>query len=592
MGDDRTLHNLVSEMSIEERNTLLATISGKYSFSKEPLYEDSPQDQVKDRSEAIEDQFTRLPWYRHLWFFILGLLKTVSPVKAFEENRIIKLGKEIDARFPGSFDYKQNLLLPLFYKALTDLKTGARFFYTALDSSVHRDKGAFYAFLVSLEMEDIHRRLQTETAPQHIIEQYPDATELELQQLALHEMEEILQTITEEQRCAMYANARSLYCLKELASFLYDRLLLAFEFEPSLQGYICSVRAVKDQLATLNDILHSFKDPPPMALIESLFVFILNEQEYDAAELQNILAQAEDSLVAIRVFNKQIPLTLILRCANRDVTLGPQVISGGEDWFMTFQGYWKEYIEGQFAEYLKRRRRQGLFESFNYFLKGKDLQYLEYAESEANPEGMPTEGFFSLSFLRTFYSVVFMTDINMVLRSILLEGDFYKREQRTAFTEYYNNLIKLEDDIKRFDYNLSPAGSYGKRYSLAHGDSSVPSKRRKIQIAIEDASTEAREIIARAKSSIEELLIILEAIIHKGSDGKYTILANMSHFIDRRTVVTGDALGKQDEPSKPAVSASKSAAFINSMLDVIQKLHKAQQSLVDIHVTELDNIHP
>ncbi|MDR2798909.1 MAG: DUF5312 domain-containing protein [Treponema sp.] len=585
MGEeDRTFHQLVSEMTVEERNNLLASISEKYTFSKEPLYEDSLQGNPKATSTTIEDQFNRLPWYRHIWFFILSLFKSITSIKAFEENRIVNLGKEIASRFPDAFNYKRNWLLPLFHKALTDLKNGARFFYTALDSSVHRDKGAFYAFLVSLEMEDIHCQLQTQTVPQRISEEYPDASEIEWQQLAFHEMEKILVEITAEQREAMYANARSLYCLKELASFLYDRLLLAFEFEPSVDGSICSVKVVQDQLLTLNNILYSFKEPPSMALIESLFVFILNEQEYDAVELQNILVKAEDSLAAIRDFNRQIPLTLILRCASLDITLEPQAISGGEDWFVVFQDYWKKHIDEQFGSFQQDRHRQKLFESFTYFLRGKNLRILEYAESESNPDGMPVQGIFSLSFLLTFYTVVFITEINGVLRDILLNGDFYKREHRTAFTEHYNTLIKLEDTIKGFDYNLSPSGAYGKRYVQGSNEVSVSVKRRKMQVAFEEASNEAVEIISRTKSSIEGLLTILEAIVRKDPDGQYTALANMSRFIERNT--GGPLKGEQ---SNQVVSQPKEATFITSVVEVIQKLHQTLQILADIDVTELDN---
>ncbi|MDR3114835.1 MAG: DUF5312 domain-containing protein [Treponema sp.] len=584
--ENRTFHHLVSELSAEERNILLASISEKYTFSKEPLYEDSLHDNPAGMPATVEDQFTRLPWYRHLWFFILSLFKTVTPMKVFEENRVVHLGKEIARRFPDSFDYKRNWLLPLFHKALADLKEGSRFFYTALDSSVHRDKGAFYAFLFSLEMEDIHAKLQTQTVPQHISEAYPDISELEWQQMAFHEMEKALAEITGEQRQLMYANARSLYCLKELASFLYDRLLLAFEFEPSIKGLICSVRAVQDQLVSLNNILYSFKEPPSMALIESLFVFMLNEQEYDAVELQNILVKAEDSLEAIRSFNRQISLTLILRCATRDITLEPRAISGGEDWFAVFQDYWRKHIEEQFESFQQDRRRKKLFETFTCFLRGKHLRLLEHAESESNPDGLPIAGIFSLSFLLTFYTVVFMTEINGVLRDILLNGDFYKREHRTAFTEHYNTLIKLEDAIKGFDYNLSPSGAYGKRYIQGSNEVSISVKRRKMQVAIEEASNEALELISRAKSSIEGLLTILEAIICKDRDGKYTTLANMSRFIERNTGVV-----LQEEQLTHAVSGpkgTKGTSFITNMVEVIQKLHQTLQILVDIDVTDLD----
>jgi hypothetical protein len=125
---------------------------------------------------------------------------------------------------------------------------------------------------------------------------------------------------------------------------------------------------------------------------------------------------------------------------------------------------------------------------------------LENMSSDQNPSGMSIKGNYCLSFLQTFYSVVFMGEINKQLRPILIDGEFLSKENKTEFTESYNNLIKLEHLIKRYDRNISEEGDYGKRYSQAKNEMlALPVKRRKIQIVLEEASHEAERIIEQTK---------------------------------------------------------------------------------------------
>jgi hypothetical protein len=567
MDESGTFNRLASELSLEERTGLLQKLTAQSEISQEPLYVENSGSPLV--SLEIEKQYEKIPWYYRILYWILAFFKSKSPLKIFEDRLVAKLGRDIEAKAPEMYDYGRNILLPEFHAKLTELKDGSRFFYTALDASVNRDKGAFYAFLASLEMGEIHRRLSTETDPAFIAEKNPNAFEMELRQIALRALEDCMSLISEEQRGLMYHNARSLYCLKELSSFLFDRVLMAFIFESAHSGPICSAGLVTDQLAALTNILFSLKQIPSMPLLESLFIFILQDHEREAgfsmeAAMRKLLSQAEESLVIIRDFNRDVPLTRILRCAERNMALSPKAISGGEDWFKVYQEYWKRHIEVRFTEYMRVRRRQDLLNSFRSFLKGTNLKLLNHVRSDHNPDGIPVSYAFSLSFLLTFYSAVFLADINKVLRQILIDGDFYKRENRTEFTESYNELVKLEDIIKKFEAELSSSGEYGKRYSSAKGDmSSLPVKRRKIQIAVEEASDEARRIVTQVRDSIKTMLNILNGILKKDPTSKYDTLANMS-------TMTG-----------------KTAVFITGITDTIQKLEKTLQLLDDIDIMEL-----
>ncbi|MDR0624607.1 MAG: DUF5312 domain-containing protein [Treponema sp.] len=564
MTEDRTLNQLVAELTLEERKNLLEKLKAQSNLSGEPLYE------VKKEAPAVQldEQYARLPWYYHIFYLIMSFFKSKAPLKLFEDGQVARLGREIDGRFPGLYNYHRGYLLPEFYQALMDLKEAARFFFTALDASVGRDKGGFYAFLGSLELGDIHRRLRTETDPGKLGEKNLGVPEAELRQIAFRAMEDALAAITGEQRNAMYHNARSLQCLKELSSFLYDRILLAFGLESAASGRTCSINVVRELLLTLNNILFSLRNPPPLPLLESLFVFLLQEKAGEPGfdmgrEMRSLLSKAENALVTIRSFNAKAPLTLILRCASRDMALSPQEVSGGEDWFLMYREYWKRHIELELADYTRLRRHQEMVNSFRYFLKGANLKVLDNVISETNPDGLPIPEAMGLSFLLTFYSAVFMGDINKTLRPILIDGEFHRRENRAEFTESYNELIKLEDDIRKFERHISPSGDYGKRYSLARQDmSSLPVKRRKVQLVLQDASGEAQKIITGARRAVQSMVNILNGILGNSSGGKYGGLGNAARLSGRGTTL------------------------VNSIGDAIQKFQKTLQLLDDIDAME------
>jgi hypothetical protein len=186
---------------------------------------------------------------------------------------------------------------------------------------------------------------------------------------------------------------------------------------------------------------------------------------------------------------------------------------------------------------------------------------LENMYSDSNPLGLSVKGTYGLSFLQTFYSVVFMGEINRIIRPILIDGEFQKRENRTEFTECYNNLIKLDDLIKRFDRDISPAGDYGKRYAQAKADmSSLPVKRRKVQIVMEEASADAAKILIQTREAMQGMVRILGGVIGK-KDENYDALSNLSRM-------------------------GKGTTFVEAITECIEQFNKSLKLLEEIDAME------
>jgi hypothetical protein len=565
MADSGSFEKLVTGLSLNERQGLLEKLKTQSTLSKGPLYY---EDDSAATAYDIQTKFSSLPWFSRFWYFILGFFKSKPPLKIFEEKRISILGNMVEERTQGLYDYEKAMLLPAFFRQITRLKEAAHFFYSALDSSVNRDRGAFFAFLGSLEMPDVHNRLQEEATPEFIAEKNPDASESEMRQMAHKTMDESFSMITEEYRNSMYFNARTLNCLKELSSFLYDRVLMSFNVNNAVGGEICSAGVVRDLLINLNNLLFSLKVIPPLTLLESLFVFILQERASELAfdsnrETRLLLAKAEDSIAVIREFNKQVPLTWILRCSTRNMSLSPKEISGGEDWFVIYRDYWKRRIDFLFTDYVKDRLHRELQDSFQSFFKGKSLRMLENAQSPSSSEGLPIKGAYALSFLYTFYSVVFIPNINWVLRTILIDGEWKKKENRSEFAESFNNLVKLEDEISKFEHEISPSGDYGKRFIQAKQDmSALPVKRRKIQIIVEEATADAQKILEFARDASESIVSLLNGILGNDIRGKYDTLSNLAKI------------------------SGKSNQFIAGIIDAIGYFEKVNTILGNIEAME------
>jgi len=565
MAESGNFDRLVSGLPMDERQNLLSKLEKQSQLSSEPLYSDNKESLP---AANIETEYTKLPWYSRFWYFILSLFKARAPIRIFEDKQVSDLGQKIDEKSPGLYDYQRALLLPAFYRQLERLKTAARFFYTTLDMSVNRDRGAFFAFLGSLEMPDVHNRLQTDTDINVIVEKNPEAPEMELRQIAFKGMDEALSAITEEYRKAMYSAARSLNCLKALSSYLFDRLIMAFGSSTSVNGETCSASVVREPLVNLCNILVSMRAVPPMPLLESLFVFSLQERTGEpgfdmSREIRGLLKKAEDSLDVIREFNKLVPLVWIIRCSGRDLSISTREISGGEDWYVVYRDYWKRHIESLFIDYMRDRRRQQLLNAFRYFLKGTSLKVLENTVSESNRDGLPVKGAFGLSFLLTFYTVVFMADINRILRPILIDGEFNKKENRVEFTESYNDLIKLEDDIRKFEQKISTSGDYGKRYIQARQEmSSLPVKRRKMQIVIEEAQDDAESILDHAREASRSMVNILSGILGRDTRTKYDTLSNLAKM------------------------AGKGNQFMTSLDETIQQFQQVLKLMDDIEAME------
>ena len=570
MSANNNLDRLVSRMNMGDRLLLLEKIRATNSVALDPPRADDKQD---DQGENLVASFRAQAWFIRILYSVIAVFAGKSALKLFMEKRMAALGKGIEKSAPGIFNYKQLQLLDGFFVSLVALKDAARFFYGVLDTSINKDRGAFYAILGSLEMSDIHRKLQRDCTPQAVMEKNPDLPQSAVKPTMLRIMEEVLSSITEESRQAMYYHARSLNNIRDLSCFLFDRLLVTFEGTPS--GHICRINtAVKELLLALDEILFSLREAPTQVLLEALFVYDLETRAAETAfnvdkEMSAILSRAQAAVSAISGFSRTVPLSKIIRCASWNTEYCPIPPGGGEDWFYVYRDYWKRQTENAFDSYAAEKKREDIRCSMEASF-GVTVQPIANASYKNGDNGFSMQYAFALSFLKAFNAVL-VSKVGPALKAINaagLEGHSAGEKEDAdslqgtvgELMNAYSDLLTCAERIRILEAKISVIGDYGRRYELAKRETEgITIKRRKMQTVQNEASEEAGGIVSGSAINMDTMIKALERICESENDNTQAGYANY----DRGT-------------------RKKNTALIAGVNSTIYSLRYAVQTLDDI----------
>ncbi len=543
MGEE-IFDRLVKNLPLDERQQLLERLSSSAHMDAGPLIREEDFGELYDPTALLAAK----PWYVRFFYQIKAIFASKSPKELFEDSLYAKLASSINASCPACFDYHRSELLAPMRDALISLRDSARFFYEAFDGSLVRDKAAFIVFLGSLNMDWIHRRIMDEADPFVISSVNSALPDSDIRQLSSRALETILQGIGDEERAIMYQDIRTLSCLKELSSFLFDRLIGAFD-EGNHIG--CPAYVIADQLATLSNVLSSLSRPPSLPVIESLFIFNhqddLRRDKYDIeAELAEWVKRAQTALERIRLFNRLVPLPAIVRCAKKDLSWMPSPVSAGEDWFTLYRDFWRREMDEKFASFVREHQREELEQSIDSLFKGQTRPVLRAAATKSG-DAIPFAYACSLSFLLSFHQCLLMPQLNRYLKVLLVDGDFRRHENRSEYTEAYNTLINLNKDITAFDQKLAPTGEWGALFAMTQSELvALPVKRRKLQGLSREVDTAARRIIQGAFKGLRSMLNLLPPVLGKNQSAKYDGLVNFDSLAPKGSgFVEGLALALQ-----------------------------------------------
>lgn len=532
MSESSTFDILVRGLSRDERRDLLTRIRGTAEVSDEPMFR---PEAVREPPVDYSAHYRELNPLSRLVILVRRLFTGKSRDELVKELVLKSLAHRIELGSPGLVSYSRRVFLNRMLEELKSLRDAARFFYDLLDRTIEKDKGAFYAFLASLELEEHHQRLLSETDPFLYAQTNSLAGEAEIRGAVWSAFDGILATIPEENRRRMYADLRSLTFLKRVAGFLYDRLFSCFEPGPGGVPESPFVSA-RELMSELSDILYSMAAPPSLKLMESLLVFQMRDDmenpDFDAeGALKSQLARIEEALSKVRAFNARVPLYGILRLVLDDPNYRPRELAGGEDWFAVYKGFWKDRIERKLALYAAERRMQDLQKDIAGFLGSSEPVRFGNISEEGKDGAPPIRLEKALAFLSAFYERLFVPEMNRYLKIVLIEGEFYKKDNRVEYTDAYNELLQIPEALAALDERIGLGGDLGSAWSQARDELvSLAIKRRKVQAALQAANGEAEALLNRSREAMKRMRAVLNGLLKGEAGGRYDSLSNLSYI--------------------------------------------------------------
>ncbi|MBU0936608.1 MAG: DUF5312 domain-containing protein [Spirochaetes bacterium] len=574
MAEQSTFETLVLDISAEERRSLLRKLQTATQLSSEALIKHSDEDHGP---VDYTDIYSHLGIINRVVIFFKCLIFSMSREDALRALMLKKLVRKIDASAKNLVDTRREVLLEAFMDELHILRHAAKYFYNLLDRTLEKQRTAFFAFLASLELDLVHQQLMLETDPRTALQANPTASETDIRMTVNKAIDNSMVLIGEEQRRSMYHNVHSLFVLKSLSAFQFERLLKLFTSGFTDRREV-ALSAVASQLRELDAILNELEFPPSMKLMETIFTFYFSDQIEEPgfdieAAIKEELVVAEQALAEIRAFNKIVPLHLIVKLAMSDPDLQADPIPGGEDWYALFKAYWRDRTDRQYQKWLAEKKMgelQGRMKQVSGDSWAGTFEYLGNTELDSIP---PVRFVPVLRCLDSFINTVFLRDINRVLKLILMDGEFYKRDNRLDFTDAYNKLLKIPDTLKKYDEKLGPEGEFGLAYIQARQEvSSLSVKRRKVESAIQAAETEAEAIIRNAMDGINRMHLVLKGVLGGNSRERYDSLSNLSRMDGKANAdfIRGVELAKDrfEQLGSLVNDLSKLALMNETMLDV------------------------
>jgi len=547
---------LVRELDDQERRALLVRIQSSTPVYCEPL---QPQ---KDGAAAfiLEQELAGLSLPARIVLFFRSLFSRRDPAEVLQQRYLRRLAADIERRFPTLIDFQARRFRDGMYEQLLALRKHLRSLYDPLQEVMSRHPGQFIAFLARHELKEFQLTLEQQTDPRQLWEQGAFRDEKQVRTVMLQRFYESLETIPKTGVREVGREARSLFALHELSSHSFDALLAAFEGE---QNPSADFKAATSPLKQLADRLEPVRVPPTAQVLYDLFLFLhqrrLEDKDFDLEnQLMADMSTVHAALAGIRRFHDRIPLHSILRWVTRDPAYRPAAPKPAADWFSLFKEFWHQWVHRRYVEFYQSCRRDELIADSLEFLGLKSLPQLTNYRSDRFGARIPVRYELSLAFITGFIETPFAR-LSRALKLIYLNAEFYKEENRRAYTDAFLFLEKGKKNITAFESTLGPRGSFRAAIQDVKGQSMAESLRRKrILDILTRADTEARTLVDGFLEQIENLKSLLYGIL-KGQPGdRYDTLMNLNKIGGRENRDLRDAWSSALERCERAAALLRS----------------------------------
>ena len=388
--------------------------------------------QKKLQNESILYRFV-------LWLRALFDKKTIEQL--YSQDLLLSISKKINARFPGTINYKIRSLDYIFYERLLTIKEAADFFKVYF-TYVEENPGDFYVFLSSFVAPELSEKINAEADP--FIFPFEKPVTPEARTELAKKLDEILNNMDKNTKQNMYSAVSQANWLYKFSNLQYIHFISQFT-NVAGDAFTCPYSNV---IMDYNELAAVFSNIQPIQneVLEALFLFsqrkhlTMNAQDKDIEKaVKEFMVKALAFFGTIQSFSNNVPVRNLGRVLNSDFDWQPPNMEGAEAWFPSFRAHWRKIQDIRWNDFAREQKKRMLSENLKTDFGLDEFPVMEFRPWLKLWNRIPfnrelTGGFLSWFSTEKYEKVI--QDLNVVA----MEGVFYKSENRSEYSEGLNNF--------------------------------------------------------------------------------------------------------------------------------------------------------
>lgn len=520
MQEPSAFDHLVHTLSRDERKSMLDAIHGMSRVDTEPLV---PQEE--EEGCDLKEHYGKLPFWKRLFLYIKALLTSTDKYELLEENLIRFLARSIEESAEALIDYDNGELGPLFDETVGEIRAFRTVLHLPFTKIFGPQKSDFIAFLVGWTMPLLQEELLSLLDPANLAFEQSLEDPQQVRLMVEGKLEELLASIDDGERKRFYRESRALALLKKLVDFPLESLT-------GRKGF----REVKKHLYEFNTIIHSLDPLPEEDTLKALFMFNmeveLQEKDFDPSQrIRKDMDRANGLFRLLRRFLTELRLNDLCKVAGRNLNFRAGQLSGGEDWFRQYRDFWEKRVAAALNLYSEREKRDRVVLDAAAFLGKKNLPFLEFYRSGTLPMEMQPAYQGSLSFINSFVKERFLQELHSPLKLVLIDGQFYKDQNREEYNESYSSILKSVDEIRTIDASLTGESKLRNDIEIAAKEM-LGSKivRKRIKTLISELERDAERVVTTFLGQMQLMINVIGGIVDGEMGGRYDTLSNLGYI--------------------------------------------------------------
>jgi|GEM_PF-445522 len=533
-----TFEYLVTTLSSEEVKKLLGNIKA----SMESLEQSEQSQKAKEELETeeklpkdvISASLAKESLFLRLWLTLISFIKSIPVESLYQKELIKRIGFSLKDVASEYVDVQNKQYKKPFFNLLFNLRKTQLFFSGVLDC-YNAEKSSFYMILLSFISNKLYKNLLQKTS---VFDDEKDVSTSKKNAI-LKEVESLSGELDVEIKAEMYRVAKAIEWMRTFCDFSLDKMLAKFSLHSS--GESASMQALQNEVELLASILASSKEVPT-SMLQTLFLlqqkdsFLPNrnkagqeDSEQIAKNVQKFIDDGLTSLSYVDDFKRKIPLYKIVRYVKQDITWTPLEFRGGEDWFLYFKHAWKDFFLQKWMEWTQEIQKTKTMQKILDILGQKSLDSLSYKPWRTLLGSSLLKNERLLEFFKTFFTKSYGEDVAPYIKTLLVEGSFYRTSTLAELTALNTLLNNIPTDIKNLEKELSEEGVIGSSFaSIAESGILTIKTKAQVESLVKNIEGEFKRLINKILEALPSLKGILSAILGEGKGGEHVVLTNWS----------------------------------------------------------------